>query len=81
MILLPDTPVSGAAFLAEELQKLIMQLDVPKVGRVSASIGVAGYSLGDSIDSLINKADNMMYEAKSAGGNCVRYVDNVEQVI
>ncbi|HHW47241.1 MAG TPA: diguanylate cyclase [Clostridiaceae bacterium] len=78
VILLPDMSVKGAAFLAEELQRLIRQMDIPNIGRVAASFGVAAYCPGDSIDTLINKADNMMYEAKAAGGDCVRYMSSKE---
>ncbi|MBZ4688662.1 MAG: hypothetical protein PWQ96_2098, partial [Clostridia bacterium] len=73
VILLPDTTVNNAARLAEELREKLSQMDIPGVGRVTASFGVAEYCPGENVDSLVNKADNMMYEAKAAGRNCVRY--------
>ncbi|WP_094551495.1 GGDEF domain-containing response regulator [Petroclostridium xylanilyticum] len=75
VILLPDTTVKNAARLAEELRESLSQMDMPGAGRVTASFGVAGYCPGDNVDSLVNKADNMMYEAKAAGRNCVRFKD------
>ena len=78
VILLPDTPVKNAVVLAEELRESLSQMDIPDVGRVTASSGVAGYCPGDTVDSLVNKADNMMYEAKAAGRNCVRYMNECE---
>ncbi|NSW92552.1 PAS domain S-box protein [Gudongella oleilytica] len=78
VILLPDTTVNNAARLAEELRESLSQMDIPGVGRVTASFGVAGYCPGDNVDSLVNKADNMMYEAKAAGRNCVRYMNECE---
>ena len=78
IILLPDTTVKNAARLAEELRESLSRMDIQGVGRVTASFGVAGYCPGDSVDSLVNKSDNMMYEAKAAGRNCVRYMDGCE---
>jgi len=73
IILLPDTTVKNAARLAEELREKLSQIDILDVGRVTASFGVTGYCLGDTVDTLVDKADNIMYEAKAAGRNCVRY--------
>jgi diguanylate cyclase (GGDEF)-like protein len=73
-ILLPYTTVKNAARLAEELRESLSHMDIPGVDRVTASFGVAGYCTGDTVDSLVDKADNMMYEAKAAGRNCVRYM-------
>jgi diguanylate cyclase (GGDEF)-like protein/PAS domain S-box-containing protein len=73
VILLPNTPVDKAAGLAEELRGQLSSMDVPCAGSVTASFGVAGYCPGDTADSLIVRADNMLYEAKAAGRNCVRY--------
>lgn len=78
VLLLPDTPVENAARLAEELRESLSRMDIQGVGRVTASFGVAGYCPGDSVDSLVNKADNMMYEAKAAGRNCVRCMNECE---
>ncbi|WP_206707978.1 PAS domain S-box protein [Koleobacter methoxysyntrophicus] len=73
VILLPDTTVKNAARLAEELRESLSRMDIPYVGHVTASFGVAGYCPGDTVDTLVQRADNHMYEAKAAGRNCVRY--------
>jgi diguanylate cyclase (GGDEF)-like protein/PAS domain S-box-containing protein len=78
VILLPDTPVDKAAVLAEELRESISKMDIPGVDRVTASFGVAGYCSEDTSDTLVQRADNMMYEAKAAGRNCVRYMNECE---
>jgi diguanylate cyclase (GGDEF)-like protein len=72
VILLPETAANKAAVVAEELRQHLSQMDIPGVDRVTVSFGVAGYCPGDTVDTLVNKADNMMYEAKAAGRNCVR---------
>jgi len=72
VILLPDTGIKNAASLAEELRIKLSGLNIPGVGKVTASFGVAGYCPGDTADQLLNRADRMMYEAKATGRNCVR---------
>lgn len=73
IILLPNIPVDKAAGLAEELRERLSRMDIPGVGHVTASFGVAGYCPSDTADTLIMRADNMLYEAKAAGRDCVRY--------
>lgn len=38
---------------------------------ISISVGVALYQQGESIESLIKRADDQLYEAKNKGRNCV----------
>jgi diguanylate cyclase (GGDEF)-like protein/PAS domain S-box-containing protein len=72
IILLPETSVEDAAGLAEELRKHLNSMTLPEVGRVTASFGVAGYRTSDTIDTILMRADSMLYEAKDAGRNCVK---------
>ena len=79
-ILLPETPADSAWTLAERLRVALEQLPITTgVGtlHVTASIGVAGAHLqDDTLQSLINRADGAMYEAKRTGRNCVFQVDS-----
>ncbi|HHW01585.1 MAG TPA: PAS domain S-box protein [Thermoanaerobacterales bacterium] len=72
IILLPETSVEDAAGLAEELREQLSSMTLPEVGGVTASFGVAGYRPSDTIDTILLRADSMLYEAKAAGRNCVR---------
>lgn len=76
IILLPDTVIEKAAELAEQLRQRLSHKCMPWAGCITASFGVACYSLEDSIDTLVKRADMMMYKAKNDGRNCVRYMDN-----
>jgi diguanylate cyclase (GGDEF)-like protein len=77
-ILLPTTPLAGAASLAERLRLEISKLRVtPPTGggpiTVTASFGVASYT--ESVkagDLLFPAADKALYQAKNSGRNCVR---------
>jgi diguanylate cyclase (GGDEF)-like protein len=71
VILLPGTSAEQAVILAEDLREIIAAVEMPAASRVTASFGVAGYRPGDTVDSLIIRADELMYQAKATGGNSV----------
>lgn len=74
VILMLDTTVSMSKVLIEELRENISKIYIPCVDSVTASFGVVGYSKDDTVDTLVQKADTMMYKAKTEGRNCVRYM-------
>ncbi|WP_029913493.1 GGDEF domain-containing response regulator [Pelobacter seleniigenes] len=55
--------------LRERISSHIIKSDGAKI-RVSVSIGVCT-QLGETFDKTVSKADNLLYEAKNAGRNCV----------
>lgn len=73
VILLPNTPLFYAVRLAEELRKRVERSEVLGVGTVTCSFGVTEYSDEDSADSILSRVDNLLYEAKRAGRNRVKY--------
>lgn len=73
IILLPDTKTEKAVILAEEIRSQLSNMDIEKVGLVTASFGVSCYCEGDNIDTLIKKVDDLMYKAKADGRNLTRY--------
>lgn len=75
ILLLSDTPVENAAILAEDMRERLSQMNNPGVGRVTASFGAAGYCPGETVDTLVQRADSLLYDAKAAGRNCVRYIN------
>jgi diguanylate cyclase (GGDEF)-like protein len=72
IILFPHTKLAEAKLLIEELRNSISKMDTSISSRITVSIGVAEYCAGETVDSIIQRADNMMYKAKNAGRNCVR---------
>lgn len=72
MILLTDTHISKASVLLEELRQGISNINIQGIDNFTGSFGAVGYSPGDSTDTILFKADNMMYEAKAAGRNCIK---------
>jgi len=75
VIVLPDTPAAGAAYVAEALRREIESLEVPIEGvivRVTASVVVAS-AVPEELDpnALVGRADRALYAAKNAGRNTV----------
>ncbi len=74
VILLSDTPQNGAAIIAERVRSGIESHALAygmEVLNITASLGVSCLRAGDSVDSLIKRADNAMYCAKNQGRNRV----------
>jgi diguanylate cyclase (GGDEF)-like protein len=57
--------------IAEDLRYAIASEPIEPVGTVTASFGVTQIHATDSVDSLLKRADEAMYEAKEAGRNRV----------
>jgi diguanylate cyclase (GGDEF)-like protein len=73
VIILPQCDRENAMKVAERLREAIASKPVPKVGQVTASIGVATYPTGaKNNEELVEMADRAMYLAKAAGRNRVR---------
>ncbi len=82
VIVLPDTPAAGAAYVAEALRREIESLEVTIEGaivRVTASVGVAS-AVPEELDpnGLVGRADRALYAAKNAGRNTVRAAEPPE---
>jgi diguanylate cyclase (GGDEF)-like protein len=75
-ILLPQTTLQGAVELADRLRRAVAAKPIMAGGAeisVTISCGVASYPEGVlTKEALFAAADRAMYEAKSAGRNCVK---------
>lgn len=74
VILLPNTDGAGALVLAERLRAAIEGLSISHESAavaVTASLGAAEYHTGESLESLVDRADRAMYAAKVGGRNRV----------
>lgn len=76
VVLLPDTAPDAALQLAERLRHTLEHTPMavlPGVHRVTASFGVATLRPGEDLDSLLMRADHVLYAAKNRGRNCVAW--------
>jgi diguanylate cyclase (GGDEF)-like protein len=71
-LVLPHTNIDGAAKAAQRLHQLISELSIPKVGHITVSMGVVEYQSNESIDDVIKRVDDLMYQAKKAGRNQIK---------
>lgn len=75
--ILPQTDMEGAGIVAENIRKAIQAKELlkrstnEKLGRITASFGVAAFRPSDTAASLIERADRCLYAAKHAGRNRV----------
>lgn len=72
LLIAPGLDVAAAPALAERLRAAVAAEDYPDGLRVTASIGMTQSRPGDTVDTLIGRADTALYQAKAAGRNTVR---------
>jgi diguanylate cyclase (GGDEF)-like protein len=77
-VILPNTPITGALKVAQEIQARMNQLQIVHqssliADRITLSIGVTTLTpqRGSSPDQMLAMADQALYQAKSQGRNCV----------
>jgi diguanylate cyclase (GGDEF)-like protein len=78
IVLAPELSLEQACLLGEKLRELIGAEQFSRVGRMSASLGVAELTTADTIDNVVRRADRALYRAKARGGNCVE-ADEISQ--
>lgn len=72
-ILLEDTHLKKAFAISEEIRLSIEKCPFKKCEKVTASFGIVQIDEKDDINSLIKKADELMYKAKKFGRNCIKF--------
>jgi len=74
-IILPHTTLEGARAAAEAVRVAVMGRELVKrstgesLGKVTISLGVAGLQRGETLVSMLERADQCMFAAKRAGRN------------
>jgi diguanylate cyclase (GGDEF)-like protein len=73
VLLLSETPISGAFMIAERVRELFSSLVIAELGGAHATLSIGLTHLrgeNDSLEDMINRADSALYEAKRSGRNC-----------
>jgi diguanylate cyclase len=77
VVLLPKTALMAAVTVADHIRRAVMGKELMRrstgeaLGRVTISLGVAAWRKGDTVGTLLERADACLYAAKRAGRNCV----------
>jgi two-component system cell cycle response regulator len=76
VVVMPETDLQAATMVAERLRQSVAAepFFIHAVGErrpITISIGVAVAAPGDSVDTLLQRADDALYEAKNGGRNKV----------
>lgn len=71
-IVMPDIDMHGACACSERIRLSVEKLpQADGMPPVTATFGVAQWQAGDTADSLLQRADQSLYQGKAAGRNCV----------
>jgi diguanylate cyclase (GGDEF)-like protein len=76
IVILPDTPIEDAQIIGERFRLAVKEASKDWLFPTTISIGVASYPIhGDSINSLIDKAESANKHAKEQGKDQVVLAD------
>ncbi|MEW8209222.1 MAG: GGDEF domain-containing protein, partial [Candidatus Thiodiazotropha taylori] len=74
MIICTETTLDGLITFSENLRNSISKYAFSTGEKKTASLGVSLYLAEESVDQLINRADEALYQAKEKGRNRVDYL-------
>lgn len=71
-LILPDTSLATALAIAERIRVALAAREIPQIGLITVSIGVASRdSEGELAEATLKRADRCLYQAKKGGRNRV----------
>ncbi|KUJ73894.1 hypothetical protein AVO42_00275 [Thiomicrospira sp. XS5] len=71
MIVLAHHPLNQATEIAERLRKRVERIQEESLPHLTISLGVAELDVHETLEQLLHRIDQALYEAKSSGRNCV----------
>lgn len=71
ILVLPDTNLEGAKYVAEKIRNIIQNEDFGIEMKITISSGVSEYTANEDPDQLISRIDKILYQAKIRGRNRV----------
>ena len=84
-VVLPNTALEQAITVADHIRRAVQSKELMRrstgetLGRVTISLGVATWRMGDDVASILERADSCLYAAKAAGRNCVIAENAIEK--
>ena len=68
-VVLVGIVAEAAVPVLDSFRQTLEAYEFPQIGSKTVSVGVAGISPGESVDTIINRADKALYHAKQNGRN------------
>lgn len=75
LIICPETDLNGARKLAEKLRLHIEESGFPGVKHITGSFGVTSFIADDTLETIISRVDQALYNAKESGRNRVEALE------
>ncbi len=74
ILIIEDISSEKAIKATEHLRQTIADTIFEEIGHLTCSFGITAYKKGDTIDTLIQRADQAMYHAKKGGRNKIYFI-------
>ncbi|NVK74037.1 MAG: transporter substrate-binding domain-containing protein [Oceanospirillaceae bacterium] len=71
IIVFPESSIEDVTLIVEKIRLKISQHDFEAIDHRTASFGLTSFKQGDTIETMIKRADIALYEAKKSGRNKV----------
>ena len=72
-LLLPNTDLKGAVELAPRVHQAVREEPFPIIKHLTVSMGVVEYRDKETVDDIIKRVDDLLYDAKHTGRNAIKY--------
>jgi diguanylate cyclase (GGDEF)-like protein len=77
LLLMPATTATEATFAVARIRQALAQLDLHMAGQplgITFSAGLTEWQAGESMDQMLERADQLLYRAKHRGRNCTEMI-------
>ncbi|MDD2789576.1 MAG: diguanylate cyclase [Sulfurimonas sp.] len=72
VLLFSNTNIQEAYICAEKFRQQIESLEDANKIKITASFGITSYKEGDTLTTMLERADRALYDAKNSGRNCTK---------
>lgn len=72
-LLLPNADLKGAVELAQRVHQAVREEPFPIIKHLTVSMGVVEYRDKETVDDIIKRVDDLLYDAKHTGRNAIKY--------
>lgn len=74
VVIFPVTGIEDAKLAVKNIQKLLEELIIENVGKITCSYGISQFKNEDSLHSITLRADRALHEAKKSGINSIELI-------